>query len=41
MSDNEAKPDGDSKPDDGVEPITIRLRDQVRRELSWGTTFAT
>ena len=30
MSDNEAKPDGDSKPADGAEPITIRVRDQVR-----------
>ncbi len=41
MSDNEAKPDGDSKPVDGAEPITIRVRDQVRIELSWSATSAT
>jgi hypothetical protein len=41
MSDNEAKPDGDSKPADGAEPITIRVRDQVRIELSWIATSAT
>ncbi|KAL7534624.1 hypothetical protein ACHAXR_007870 [Thalassiosira sp. AJA248-18] len=31
MSDTEAKPDGDSKPE-GSEPITIRVRDQTGEE---------
>ena len=39
MSDNEAKPDGESKPE-GSEPITIRVRDQVRLSKSVSSWFS-
>jgi hypothetical protein len=36
MSDKEAKSDGDSKPADSAEPITIVVKAQVRGGLSRG-----